>query len=452
MSTLFDAARERDGQAPLAARMRPRTLAEYVGQLHAIGTGTPLGDLVGRGVVPSLVLWGPPGTGKTSLARVIAHEVAAHWIELSAVNAGVKDVRAVVADAANRRDVGGRTILFLDEIHRFNKSQQDALLPGVEDGTITLIGATTENPYFELNAPLLSRCTLVRLQALADDEVRIILQAALDDDRGLAGQVVVDPEATDHLVAVADGDARAALTALEVAAAVANDGHVTLELVADAITRFRYDRADDNHYDQVSAFIKSMRGSDPDASVYWLLRMLESGEDPRFLARRMVIFASEDVGLADRMALPTAVAAFEALDRVGLPEARFALVHAAVALATAPKSNSVARALVAGLDAVARHGNAPVPDHLRDSHYKGASRLGHGIGYRYPHDDPRGWVPQQYLPDAVMGRARIYEPSVHGNEGPVATRVDELRARGDNGPGEVAGDPVGDAAGGPQPA
>ncbi len=433
MRTLFDDAAAAD--APLAARMRPRSLAEYVGQATAVGTSTPLRRLVEAGTPPSLILWGPPGTGKTSLAHVVANTVKADWRELSAVTAGVKDVRAVLSDARTARMSERRTVLFLDEIHRFNKAQQDALLPGVEDGTVTLIGATTENPYFELNPPLLSRCTLVRLESLDDEDVRTILRRAVADERGLAGSVEVEPDAEDHLVSVADGDARAALTALEVAASVAvasggdGTGVVTLDLVSDALTRFRYDKAADNHYDQVSAFIKSMRGSDPDAAVYWLLRMLESGEDPRFLARRMVIFASEDVGMADRMALPTAVAAFDALDKVGLPEARFALVHAALALATAPKSNSVTRAIGAGLAAVHEHPNAPVPAHLRDAHYKGARKLGHGAGYEYPHDDPSGHVVQQYLPDELAGR-ELYEPSDHGHEAPVAERTRAWRGRG----------------------
>ncbi|MFT5224195.1 MAG: putative ATPase [Glaciecola sp.] len=433
MSDLFSAAAK--NHAPLAARMRPRNLDEYVGQATAVGTSTPLRRLVEAGTPPSLILWGPPGTGKTSLAHVVAATVRADWRELSAVTAGVKDVRAVLDAARSARMSDRRTVLFLDEIHRFNKGQQDALLPGVEEGLITLIGATTENPYFELNAPLLSRCTLVRLSALDDDDVRLILSRALVDPRGLAGKVTIDDDAVGHLVSVADGDARAALTALEVAAAVAVTadgeaaGSVTLDLVSDAMTRFRYDKAADNHYDQVSAFIKSMRGSDPDASVYWLLRMLEAGEDPRFLARRMVIFASEDVGMADRMALPTAVAAFDALDKVGLPEARYALVHACLTLATAPKSNSVTRAIGAGLAAVHEHPNATVPAHLRDGHYKGAKQLGHGVGYAYPHSDPSGHVVQQYLPDDLDGTV-LYEPGDLGHEGPIAERTRARRSRG----------------------
>jgi putative ATPase len=379
--------------------------------------------------------------GKTSLATVIAAHVDAAFLELSAVTAGVKDVRRVIDEGRSRLEMRDRrTVLFVDEIHRFNKGQQDALLPGVEAGWVTLIGATTENPFFELNAPLLSRCQLVRLTALTDDDLRTLLdRATADVERGFGGRVTLSDEARDHVVNVADGDARAALTALEVAAAAAGvspaggrDGDtthlaVTLDDVADAMRRFRYDKTADGHYDQVSAFIKSLRGSDPDAAAYWLVRMLESGEDPRFLARRMVIFASEDVGLADRQALPLAVAAFDALDKVGLPEARFALVHAAIALAVAPKSNRVTEAIGAALEAVRRHGNLDVPPHLRDAHYRGARTLGHGVDYDYPHDHPSGFAPgQTYLPDALAGRV-LYEPSRHGHEAAVADRLADLR-------------------------
>jgi putative ATPase len=423
---------------PLAARLRPRDLDEFVGQLDALGPGKPLRAMLDQGELRSLILWGPPGVGKTSLATVVAAHVDAAWVELSAVTAGVKDVRRLIDEGRSRSELRGRrTVLFVDEIHRFNKGQQDALLPGVEAGWVTLIGATTENPFFELNAPLLSRCQLVRLEPLDGDDVRALLERALTDPtRGFAGRVTLDEEATDHLVHVGDGDARAALTALEIAAAAAGvtrpgpDGpsvDLSLEDVAQAMQRFRYDKSADGHYDQVSAFIKSMRGSDPDAAVYWLLRMLEAGEDPRFLARRMVIFASEDVGLADRQALPIAVAAFDALDKVGLPEARFALTHAAIALAVAPKSNSVTRAIGAGLDAVRRHGNAPVPPPLRDAHYRGARDLGHGVGYDYPHDHPSGFAPRaRYLPEE-LGDAVLYEPSRHGHEAAVADRVADLR-------------------------
>jgi len=426
---------------PLAARLRPRTLAELVGQDAALGPGRALRVMLERGEIHSLVLWGPPGVGKTSLAWVIAGHVDASFTELSAVTAGVKDVRRVIDEGRARLELRGRrTVLFIDEIHRFNKGQQDALLPGVEAGWVTLVGATTENPFFELNAPLLSRCQLVRLEPLTADDVRVLLERACADPvRGLAGRVHLTEDAIEHLVAVADGDARAALAALEVAATAAGvhgagrdalDVPVVelgLDQVADAMRRFRYDKAADSHYDQVSAFIKSMRGSDPDAAVYWLLRMLESGEDARFLARRMVIFASEDVGLADRAALPLAVAAFDALDRVGLPEARYALTHAAISLAVAPKSNSVARALASGLELVSRHGNLPVPAHLRDGHYRGARQLGYGVGYDYPHTHPEGYVPAQtHLPDALVG-TEVFAPSRHGHEAAVADHLGVLR-------------------------
>jgi putative ATPase len=445
--------------APLAARMRPRTLAEYVGQTEVVGEGTTLRRLLERDELGSVILWGPPGSGKTSLAAVIANSTQAAWEELSAVSAGVKDVRATIQRAEERQQAARRTVLFLDEIHRFNKAQQDALLPAVESGAITLVGATTENPFFEVNAPLLSRCRLIRLDPLTDEDVGEILDRAVTDpERGYGERIQLDEEARRHLVGAADGDARIALTSLEAAvdaaggpgAAPAVAEHaagpadtaggpadpahpgprtITPEDVVAAFTgpRLRYDKAGDAHYDEVSAFIKSMRGGDPDASVYWLMRMLEAGEDPRFLARRMVILASEDVGLADRTALPTAVAAFEALDRVGLPEATYNLVHAAVALATAPKSNALKNAIAAGRRAVAEHPNDPVPPHLRDAHYRGARRIGHGVGYRYPHDYPGAHVAQQYLPHGLVGQ-RLYHPTDHGDEDEVASRLAAWRA------------------------
>jgi putative ATPase len=423
---------------PLAARLRPRHLDDYVGQAHAVGPGTPLRAMLDRGELRSLVLWGPPGVGKTSLGSVIAGHVDATWTELSAVTAGVKDVRRVIDEGRARLELRQRrTVLFVDEIHRFHKGQQDALLPGVEAGWVILIGATTENPFFELNAPLLSRCQLVRLEPLDDDVVRRLLaRACADPVAGYGGRLTVTDDALDHLVHVGDGDARASLSALEVAATAAGlsrpgregpTATVDADAVAQAMRRYRYDKSADGHYDQVSAFIKSLRGSDPDAAVYWLLRMLEAGEDPRFLARRMVVFASEDIGLADRQALPVAVAAFEALDRVGLPEARYALTHAALALAVAPKSNSVTRAIGTALAAVRGGGNLDVPPHLRDAHYRGAPDLGHGVGYDYPHDHPSGFAPAQtHLPDALVGRV-FYEPSRHGHEAAVAEQVAERR-------------------------
>jgi putative ATPase len=442
---------------PLAARLRPRDLDEFVGQLQAVGPGRPLRRMLDRGALSSLVLWGPPGVGKTSLARVIAGCVDATWVELSAVTAGVKDVRRALEEGRGRLEMRGRrTLLFIDEIHRFNKAQQDALLPGVEAGWVTLVGATTENPFFELNAPLLSRCQLVRLEPLEPAEVRTLLERAVSDtERGLAGRVALSDEAFEHLAAVAEGDARAALSALEVAASAAGvhgpagtlfdgaegDGApapvvLDVEAVAGALRRFRYDRASDAHYDQVSAFIKSLRGSDPDAAVYWLTRMLAAGEDPRFLARRMVILASEDVGLADRTALPLAVAAFEALDRVGMPEARYALTHAAIALAVAPKSNRVTTAMAAADALIAETGDLPVPIHLRDTHNRSMRRWLAERGpdgraprtYEYPHDHPSGIAAgQPHLPEGLEDRV-LYDPSGHGHEAALVDWVAELRA------------------------
>ncbi len=421
-------------EAPLAARMRPRTLDEYVGQHKIVGPGQALRTLLENDELGSVILWGPPGSGKTSLASVIAHTTAAAWEELSAASAGVKDVRRVV-DAARARLVNGRrTVLFIDEMHRFNKAQQDSLLPAVENGWLVLVGATTENPYFELTAPLLSRCRLVRLEALDEAAIAEIIRRACF--KGFGGRVTLEDEAIRHLVAAADGDARVALTALETAVDVAGGipGEGSLRLPFAAVLagltsrRWRYDRSGDQHYDQVSAFIKSLRGSDPDAAVYWLVRMLAAGEDPRFLARRMVILASEDIGLADRSALPLAVAAFQALEVVGLPEARLSLTHAAIALATAPKSDSVTRCLRAAERAVDEGGNAAVPPHLRDAHYPAAGKLGHGVGYQYAHDYPGGFVPQQYLPDVLVGRI-FYEPTGRGDEAEIARRLAEWRAK-----------------------
>ena len=402
---------------PLAARIRPTRLDEVIGQDELTGPETPLRRAIETDTLRSIVLWGPPGTGKTTLARVIAASSSAAFVELSAVTAGVRNVRDEIDRARARRDSAGRvTVLFIDEIHRFNRAQQDALLPAVEDGLVTLIGATTQNPSFEVNAPLLSRSLLYRLRPLDDEAIGRVIDRALTREDGLPG-VTLEPAARDVLIAAADGDARVALTGLEAAAEGASGAAVTADDVQVALgsPHMRYDKSGDSHYDQVSAFIKSMRGSDPDAAVYWLVRMLAAGEDPRFLARRMIILASEDVGLADPSALSVATSAWQALESVGLPEARFALAHAALYLALAPKSNSITRALGAADRAVERLGNAPVPAHLRDAHYKGARRLGHGEGYRYPHDDPRGWVPQQYGPDGLR-QGDLYRPGDHGRE------------------------------------
>jgi putative ATPase len=427
---LFEAAlNERlAAQAPLAARMRPQSLDDMVGQPHLIGTGMPLRSLIETDRLSSVILWGPPGTGKTTLARVIANETTKGFVAMSAVTAGVKDVRENIEKARRRlAEHGQGTILFLDEVHRFNKSQQDALLPAVEDGTLILIGATTENPFFEVNAPLLSRSTLFRLEPLSNDDLRTLLERALEAEHATA-----DDDALAHIVDLVEGDARAAYTSLEVALALARDDkHVTLEHVEAArqARALRYE--EDDHYDIISAFIKSIRGSDPDAGLYWLARMLEAGEDARFIARRLVILASEDVGMADPMGLVLADAAARAVEFVGLPEAQLNLGHAVVYLATAPKSNRSALGIWNALADVKNRPAGAVPAHLRDSHYRSAKKIGHGVGYDYPHDDPAGWVPQQYLPDELVGRT-YYEPSEHGREAEIAERMRKRKGESDD--------------------
>jgi putative ATPase len=402
---------QRRARAPLAARLRPRTIDDVVGQNHLVGPGKPLRRLVETDRLSSALLWGPPGTGKTTLALAVAGSTDRAFEQLSAVNAGVKDVRETIERARQRLGERGQgTILFLDEIHRFSKSQQDALLPAVEDGTLTLIGATTENPFFEVNAPLRSRSTLFRLEPLDRDAIETLVGRGLQAEGATA-----DPDAITLLVDRAGGDGRQVLTALEVACALSGYGHVELEHVESALGTSALRYGVDDHYDVVSAFIKSMRGSDPDASIYWLARMLEAGEDARFIARRMVIFASEDVGLADSQALQVAVAAAHALEHVGLPEAQLNLAQAAVYLATAPKSNRTALAIWNARQDVRDGAVGEVPAHLRDSHYQGAATLGHGAGYEYPHDHASGARDQQYLPDDLQGR-RWYEPSGYGDE------------------------------------
>jgi putative ATPase len=422
VSDLFSAAAEDRlrQQAPLAARLRPRTLDDVVGQEHLVGAGRPLRRLVEQDRLTSAIFWGPPGTGKTTLALAVAGSTQRAFEQLSAVNAGVKDVREVIERARGRLGQHGRgTILFLDEIHRFSKAQQDALLPAVEDGTLTLIGATTENPFFEVNPPLRSRSTLFRLEPLAKADIRTLIARGLQAEGREA-----DADAIEHLADRAGGDGRQVLTALEVACALAHPGRVQLEHVESALgtSALRYGR--DDHYDVVSAFIKSMRGSDPQAAVYYLARMLEAGEDARFIARRMVIFASEDVGLADPQSLLVAVAAAHALEHVGLPEAQLNLSQAAIHLATAPKSNRAALAIWNARAAVQQGAVGEVPAHLRDAHYQGAQSLGHGVGYDYPHDHPDGWVAQQYLPTELHDQ-RYYEPSDHGAEAQVAERMQQ---------------------------
>ena len=426
---------------PLAARMRPRTLDEFVGQAHLVGERGPLRRSIARGHLASLLLWGPPGTGKTSLARLLAGAIGADFATLSAVMAGVADVRATIAEAQDRLALHGtRTVLFLDEIHRFNKAQQDALLPHVEDGTVTLIGATTENPYFEVNAALLSRMRVWRLETLTDEDVATVVRRALDDaDRGLAGPlgpdggVALDDAAFEHLVGLAGGDARAALNVLEGAVALAESedvrdeaGHVTprLEDVEAAAQQrvLAYDRAGDGHYDTASAFIKSLRGNDPDGALYWLAAMIAAGEDPRFIARRLIISASEDVGNADPRALQVAVAAAQALDHIGLPEAQYALAQATTYIATAPKSNRSGLAFFAAAGDLEAKGSLPVPMHLRNAAHHLMKRHGIGVGYRYPHDFDGADVAQQYLPDELADR-RYYLPTDQGYEGTIANRM-----------------------------
>ena len=436
------------GTSPLAVRMRPRTLAEVAGQEHLLEPGSPLRRLVepadgaGRAGPSSVVLWGPPGTGKTTLAYLIAASSGRRFVELSGVSAGVKEVRAVVEEARRRLATGGpETVLFIDEVHRFSTTQQDALLPSVENRWVTLVAATTENPSFSVTAPLLSRSLLLTLRPLTDDDVRALVRRALFDDRGLAGVVTLDDDAEDHLVRLAGGDARRALTGRAAAAGAARGapgraagsgaGEVpavdlaSMERAVDVAAE-RYDRAGDQHYDVASAFIKSMRGSDVDAALHYLARMVVAGEDPRFIARRIVIAAAEEVGMADPSALRTAVAAAQAVQLIGMPEARLVLAQAVVHVATAPKSNASYRAIDAAIADVRAGRAGPVPAHLRDTHYSGAQRLGHGEGYRYAHDEPHGVACQQYAPDELAD-ARYYEPTDRGHEREVGARLTRIR-------------------------
>lgn len=455
----------RSGATPLAVRMRPRSLEEVAGQRHLLTPGSPLvalaADTTGERGAVSVILWGPPGTGKTTLAQAVAHSSGRRFVELSAVTAGVKDVRQVMEEALSTRDLyGTSTVLFLDEIHRFTKAQQDALLPGVENGWVILIAATTENPSFSVIAPLLSRSLLLTLEPLSDDDLGVLVDRALHDERGLRDSVVLDEEARASIVRLASGDARRALTALEAAAtsarseareaervarasAVEEDGEedetsadvaqepalpvITTEVVARAVDRalLRYDRNGDEHYDVISAFIKSIRGSDVDAALHYLARMIEAGEDPRFIARRIIVSASEDIGMADPQALVVAIAAADAVQFIGMPEGRIPLAQAVVYLATAPKSNASYSAIDAAIADVRAGKAGRVPAHLRDAHYPGAKRLGHGKGYRYPHDADLGVLEQQYLPEVLQG-ARYYRPTEHGNERDVSARLAKL--------------------------
>lgn len=453
---LFDAAQstaqglpEVGAGAPLAVRMRPRTLGEVAGQAHLLEPGSPLRRLVEpqsaaarRAAPTSVVLWGPPGTGKTTLAYLIAATSGRRFVELSAVTAGVKDVRAVIDDARRRLVTdGGETVLFIDEVHRFTRTQQDALLPSVENRWVTLVAATTENPSFSVNGPLLSRSLLLTLHPLSVEEVRALVRRAVADERGLAGAVELDAEAEEHLLRLASGDARKALTILEAAAGAALSAApvapgdeeprpvvvdlATVERAID-VAAVRYDRDGDQHYDVISAFIKSMRGSDVDAALHYLARMIAAGEDPRFIARRIVIAAAEDVGMADPSALQTAVAAAQAVALIGMPEARIILAEAVVHLATAPKSNAAYLGVDRALADVRAGRIGSVPAHLRDAHYAGAQQLGHGKGYVYAHDEPHAVAAQQYLPDELVG-TRYYEPSDRGYERQVSERLDRIR-------------------------
>ncbi|WP_455188664.1 replication-associated recombination protein A [Actinomyces naeslundii] len=444
-----------DSHAPLAVRMRPRTLDELQGQAHLLTPGSPLRRLVEPAeaalhsqpgtrasaasrhpgaALSSVILWGPPGTGKTTLAYLVARGSGRRFVELSAVTAGVKDVRAVVTAARRRLAAGEETVLFIDEVHRFSRSQQDALLPSVENRWVTLIAATTENPSFSVVSPLLSRSLLLTLHPLGADDIGCLVDRAVSDERGLAGAVRVTEEAREQIVRMAGSDARKALTVLEAAAGTVlarEAGEEPLIEVADVeqaadVAAVRYDRAGDQHYDVISAFIKSMRGSDPDATMHYLARMIAAGEDPRYIARRIVIHAAEDVGLADPTVLSTAVAAQQAVALIGMPESGLILAEAALAVATAPKSNAVTVALSESLADVSAGKAPPVPAHLRDAHYAGAEGLGHGKGYRYPHDFPHAVVGQQYLPEELEG-SRYYRPSGNGFEKQLASRLEAVR-------------------------
>ncbi len=424
---LFDYMREqnRDKEAPLASRIRPKTLDEMVGQQHIIGKDKLLYRAIKADKLSSIILYGPPGTGKTTLARVIANTTSAEFLQINATSAGKKDMEEVVRQAKDFQGMyGKRTILFIDEIHRFHKGQQDYLLPFVEDGTVILIGATTENPYFEVNGALLSRSVIFELKPLSKEDIKtLLLRAVYDKERGMgAYHAVIEEDALAFLADVANGDARAALTAVELGILTTEpsaDGqiHLTLAVASECIQKrvVQYDKSGDNHYDTVSAFIKSMRGSDPDAAVYYLARMLYAGEDIRFIARRIMICASEDVGNADPMALPVAVSAAQAVERIGMPEAQILLSQAVTYVASAPKSNSAVRAIDRAMRAVQNTVTAPVPVHLQDAHYKSSGKLGHGVGYQYAHDYPKHYVKQQYLPDGLAGET-FYEPSEQGYE------------------------------------
>lgn len=435
MDLFSDSAADRvERTAPLAARMRPRSIDEVVGQAHLLVAGSPLRRLIeGGSSVTSIILYGPPGTGKTTLAGLVAAQTGRAFVEVSAVTAGVREVRDAIEQAKNNLSMYGReTVLFIDEVHRFNKAQQDALLPAVENRLVTLIAATTENPSFSVVSPLLSRSLLLTLRPLVDADIAILLERAVSVERGLAGELGLGQEAAQSLVRLAGGDARRALTFLEAGAELARDrgsALITTEHVSAAVDRALviYDRSGDQHYDVASALIKSIRGSDVDAALHYLARMLEGGEEPRFIARRLIISASEDIGMADPSALPLVVAAAEAVAKIGMPEAAITLGHVVVHLATAPKSNAAYLAINAAIADIRAGIAGSIPLHLRDAHYRGAEALGHGIGYEYPHDDQRGIVAQQYAPEEILGR-EYYQPTTHGAEAQVAQRLRAIRA------------------------
>ncbi|PKM46351.1 MAG: AAA family ATPase [Firmicutes bacterium HGW-Firmicutes-8] len=437
---LFEANRQNQlkKEAPLPDRMRPRSIDEFVGQEDIVGPGKLLRRAIEADHLSSVIFYGPPGTGKTALATVVANTTKAFFEKLNAVISGVADIKQVVKNARDRLGMyNQRTILFIDEIHRFNKSQQDALLPYVEDGTVILIGATTENPYFEVNPPLLSRSRVFRFNSLADRDIAKLVRVALaDEERGL-GRYHLDmhDEALKHIINIANGDARSALNALELAVLTTPPNEqgvreITLEVAEESIQKrsVRYDKSGDQHYDVISAFIKSLRGSDPDAALHWLARMIYAGEDPRFIARRLLIHAAEDVGLADPNALVVAMSAAYALEYVGMPEARLPLAEATLYIATAPKSNAVIKGIDKALEDIENHKLGPVPVHLRDSNYKGAGRMGHGKGYKYPHQFAGNYVKQQYLPDELSG-AQYYYPYDHGHEKEIKKRLERLKQK-----------------------
>lgn len=417
--------------APLAVRMRPVSLDEVVGQSHLLAPGSPLRRLIEGSGAASVILYGPPGTGKTTLASLISGATGRRFEALSAVSAGVKEVRAVIENARRAAAHGEQTVLFIDEVHRFSKTQQDALLAAVENRVVLLVAATTENPSFSVVAPLLSRSLILQLHPLTAEDIRTLIQRAIDDPRALGGRVPVEPDAIELLVRLSAGDARRALTALEVAAETAGDGGapVTVASIEESLDKaaVRYDRDGDQHYDVISAFIKSVRGSDVDAALHYLARMLVAGEDPRFVARRLMILASEDIGMADPTALQTAVAAAQTVQLIGMPEAQLTLAHATIHLATAPKSNAVMAAISAAMNDIKAGKAGRVPVHLRDGHYSGAAALGNAVGYKYSHDDPDGVVAQQYPPDELVG-VDYYQPADRGAEREIAARVERLRA------------------------